>query len=293
MINQSSQSIKRLAVILLTSFFSSQIYAVDVVKLQLQQKSNNKAAHNFAVIHRALEITEKEYGPYKIEKVDITMSSARMLQSLTEGQLINTAIVPASDLWDKHTLSVKVPVRLGLLSYRLLLINKSDLTKFKNINSLEELKQFSAGLHKGWVTTKLFNLYNFKVMETGHFEGLFLMLNRNRFDYIPRAVYEIYDEIASRQDMLTDIIVEPTIALNIPTFSYVNVAPSSPQIAKRLQDGLVKMLSNGELKSLLYQYYGKDIKKADLNNRKIFKINNPDFKTESALHYENLLTATN
>ena len=274
---------------LLITLFSFNSNAVDIVKLQLQQMSENKAAHNTEVIRRALEITESEFGAFRLDKINTTMSSARMLQSLIEGSLINTVIVPASDLWDKHTISVKVPVRLGLLSYRLLLINKSDLSKFEKINTLDELKAIPVGLHKGWVTTKLFNLNAFNVIETGHFEGLFLMLNRYRFDYIPRGVYEVYDEVASRQDVLKDIVVEPTIALFIPTMSYVNVSPTDPKIAKRLASGLLQLQNNGELKKILHKYYGNDIKRANLKNRKVFEINHQNFSPHDKLNYEILL----
>jgi hypothetical protein len=274
---------------LLITLFSFNSNAVDIVKLQLQQMSKNKAAHNTEVIRRALEITEPEFGDFRLDKINTTMSSARMLQSLIEGSLINTVIVPESDLWDKHTISVKVPVRLGLLSYRLLLVNKSDLSKFEKINTLDELKAIPVGLHKGWVTTKLFNLNAFNVIETGHFEGLFLMLNRYRFDYIPRGVYEVYDELASRQDVLKDIVVEPTIALFIPTMSYVNVSPTDPKIAKRLASGLLQLQNNGELKKILHKYYGNDIKRANLKNRKVFEINHPNFSPHDKLNYEILL----
>lgn len=293
MIKQRTYALKRMFFLILTSLYASQIHAIDIVKLQLQQMSNNKAAHNVAVIQRALEVTEAEYGPFQLEKINMTMSSARMLHSLIEGQLINTAIVPASVLWDKHTTSVKVPVRQGLLSYRLLLVNKSELAKFDKINSLEELKKQSAGLHKGWETTKLFNLNNFKVVETGHFEGLFSMLDVNRFDYIPRAIYEVYDELASRKHELKNITVEPTLALNIPTMSYVNVSPKSKRLAQRFESGLLKMKKNGELKALVYQYYGKDIKRANLASRKVIKIDNPNFNEIDSFSNESLLTDFN
>ena len=281
--------LKNITITLLITSCSFNLYAIDIVRLQLQQMSENKAAHNTEIIHRALEVTEYEYGPFRLDKVNVTLSSARVLHSLINGELINTAIVPASDEWDKHTISVKVPVRLGLLSYRLLMINKNDLSKFEKINTLNELKSLSAGLHKGWVTTKLFNLNAFKVVETGHLEGLFLMLNKHRFDYIPRGVYEAYDELAARQEVLKDIVVEPTIALYIPTLSYVNVSPADPRIAKRLASGLHTLQANGELKHLLNKYYGDDIRRANLKDRKIFEISGPNFTPQDRAYYKSLL----
>jgi len=277
--------------LLIFALCSFKSYSVDIVKLQRQQMSENKAAHNTEVIRRALEITEPEYGPFKLEKVNLTMSSARMLKSLGSGKLINTAIVPANELWDKHNIAIPVPVREGLLSYRLLLVNKADLATFAGINSLKELNNLTAGLHKGWLTTEIYKLNNLKVMETGHFEGLFLMLNRRRFDYIPRGVYEIYDELKARQSMLKDIVVEPTIALYIPTSSYIYVSPAEKRLAKRMKSGVIKLLANGELKKILNKYYANDISRAKLNGRKIFKIENPSNNPRDQLNYIKLLDA--
>lgn len=270
------------------ALFSFKSYSVDIVKLQSQQMSENKAAHNTEVIRRALEITEPEYGPFKLERVNLTMSSARMLKALAGGELINTAIVPASEVWDKHNIAIRLPARQGLLSYRLLLVNKADLPRFEKINSLKELNHFTAGLHKGWLTTEIFKLNHLSVMEIAHFEGLFLMLNRRRFDYIPRDVYDIYDELSARQIMLKDIVVEPTIALYIPTSSYVYVSPEETRLAKRIDSGVRKLLASGELKEILIKYYANDINRANLNGRKIFEIENPYFNPKDKLNYKNL-----
>ena len=257
---------------LIMALVSFKSYSVDVVKLQSQQMSENKSAHNTEVIRRALEITEAEYGPFKLEIVNLTMSSA-------------------SELWDKHNIAIRLPVRQGLLSYRLLLVNKADLPMFEKINSLKELNNFTAGLHKGWLTTEIFKLNNLSVTETGHFEGLFLMLNRRRFDYIPRGIYEIYDELNARQTMLRDIVVEPTIALYIPTSSYVYLSPEDTRLAKRIDTGVRKLITSGELKAIVKKYYANDINRANLNGRKIFEIENPYFNPKDKLNFNNLLSA--
>ncbi len=117
------------------------------------------------------------------------------------------------------------------------------------------------------------------------------MLNRHRFDYIPRGVYEIYDELNSRQAMLKDIVVEPTIVLHIPTSSYVYVSLTEPLLAKLIESGVHKLLASGELKEILNKYYANDIKRANLSERKIFEIENPYYNPKDKLNYNNLLYA--
>lgn len=269
--------------------FANNSFAVDIAIIQNQQMSENKARHNSAVVTRALEITEDEYGPYEVQVIDLTMSNGRLHKFIVEGKTFNTVVIIANQLWDDTTIAVKVPVRLGLLSYRLLLVNKVDLFKFEQISTIEQLSHLYAGLAKGWETTKVFKHHGFKVKTTGHFEGIFSMLDKHRFDYLPRGIYEAYDELESREEILDDVVVEPTIALNIPTLTHVYVSPSEPRLAKRINAGLQKMLINGDLKKLLLKYYEKDLKRADLKNRKIIKISNPFYNQTKIDKFEDQL----
>ena len=43
---------------------------------------------------------------------------------------------------------------MGLLNYRLLVVNKADLNKFEKIDTLEDLNTFSAGLLKNWIKNR-------------------------------------------------------------------------------------------------------------------------------------------
>jgi hypothetical protein len=261
--------------LLVLILFSNKSFSVDIVKLQRQQISDNKAEHHIEVVRRALEVTESEYGPFELQVVNLTMSAGRLLKASIKGKIFNTTVMPASEIWDKSSIPIKVPVRLGLLSYRVLIVNKNDLPKFAKVNTLQDLNHFTSGVITDWVTTEVFEYNKINMVKTGHFEGMFLMLNKHRFDYIPRGIYEVYDELLERQSVLTDIVVEPTLALHIPTSTYVYVSPSETRLAERLRAGLQTLLTEGELKTILYKYYANDIERAKLSERKIIEIENP------------------
>lgn len=284
--NEKNTLLTSMATLLVLILFSNKSYSIDVVKLHRQEITDNKAAHHIEVVGRALEITEPEYGPFKLKVVNLTMSAGRLLKASNEGKIFNTAVMPASRVWDEHIIAIKVPVRLGLLSYRILLINKVDLSKFEKVNSLDDLNHFTSGVITDWVTTEIFELSKIKMVKTGHFEGIFLMLDKHRFDYIPRGIYEIYDELEERQSVLKDIVVEPAIALHIPTSTYVYVSPNETRLAKRLTIGLNELFASGELKTILYKYYSNYIERANLAERKIIEIANPYHdKNEKPLFY--------
>lgn len=93
------------------------------------------------------------------------------------------------------TNAIRITVRSEYLSYRFLLIHEIDRPKFERINSLDELNTLVAGLHNDWNTTKIFEFNNLNMMNIHSCEGSFLMLDKRRFDYILRGIYEAFDEV--------------------------------------------------------------------------------------------------
>jgi len=210
------------------------------------------------------------------------------LLSMKTGNIINIFIAPASEIWEENAIPIKVPIRQGLLSYLLLLVNKKDLHKFKQVKTFDDLKKFRVGLQTDWITTKIFKELGMNVVTAHNFESLFLMLNKQRSDYIPRAIYEIYDEFTNRKTKLNNVVIEPTLALYLPMVSYVYVSTNEPNIAKRVKSGLHKLAATGELKKIFNKYYEEDIKKANIQNRRLIKIKNPYFNDKSILSDKDL-----
>mgnify|MGYP000044157530 FL=1 len=254
----------------------SSAVAVDTVKLSKNLLMDDKRAkYKAEIILKSLQVTEAEFGPFKLIIADKVMTPKRGTISLKNGKIINTYVGPQSKVWDEAVILIPVPVRQGLLSYRLLLIHKSKLSAFSKVKNLSDLSKLKAGLQKDWVVTKVFKENGLGVKTTTNFESLFKMLKSNRLDYMPRGVYEVYDELNMRQSELTDIVVEPTLALHLPMPTYVYVSPNEPRLAERLEKGLLKLIETGIITKILLKYYDEDIKKADIPNRRLISINNP------------------
>ncbi|MGJ8681631.1 hypothetical protein [Paraglaciecola sp.] len=264
--------------------FIAQASAVDTVKmLRLSSDLDKRTLHKEEVIVRALSISEPEFGPYKFNPILGNMTPGRTLNSMREGELINTYIGPSRENMEEYAIPIKVPIRMGLLNYRLFLVNKSNMAKFDKVESLDDLNKLVAGLQNHWVTTDIFKNLDMN-MVTGHnFDGMFLMLQKNRFDYFPRAIYEIYEELEERKLALDNITIEPRLALHLPMPTYVYVSKNAPQLAKRVEFGLRKMVNKGEIKRLLYKYYSEEIQKANLPKRTIIHMDNPYFLDKEVL----------
>lgn len=257
---------------------SLQVNAIDVVKVSTAQSQHSVMfAYKNEVVKRCLVLTEATFGPYEYHVLDVSMNRRRALISLINGAPNNIYIAPGNKEWDEKTLPIAIPIRQGLLSYRLLLVNKEDVAKFSAVNTLDDLKQLTAGLRSGWVTADIFKQLAFKTEISQTFEGLFLLLQNRRFDYLPRSVYEIYDDLAQRPEILANVVIEPTLALLLPMPTYIYVSPKEPRLAKRLEAGLKLMVNNGELQTILTKHYGEAINKAKLKDRKMIEIPNPYF----------------
>lgn len=268
----------------MVSLTPTQADAVDTVKmLRLSADLDKRTLHKEAVIVRALSISEPEFGAYHFIPVLGNMTPGRTLSSIKEGKLINTYIGPARENMEEFAIPIKVPIRMGLLNYRLFLVHQKNLPKFAQIESLAGLNTVVAGLQNHWVTTDIFKKSNMNFVTGSNFEGMFLMLKMNRFDYFPRAIYEIYEEFEMRKLALDNIVIEPRLALHLPMPTYVYVARSETQLAKRVEFGLRKMLNNGEIKQLLYKYYSEEIQKANLAERTIIHMENPFFRDKEIL----------
>lgn len=259
-------------------FIPFQTQAIDTVKVLRPQWA--MAEFKDALIKRAMEVTIDEYGPYEFVVSPLKMNRSRSLKYIVKGDTHNLYITPSHPDWDKNTIAIKIPIRLGLLSYRLLLINKNDLELFSEIKTLEQLTALTAGLRSQWVTTKMFKHYGFSLVETDDYSRLFLLLDKHKYNYFPRSVYEVYGELADRTQLYKNLVIEPNLALNIPTATYVYISPQYPRLAERLTKGLTLLFTNGELASLVDKYYGDAIKKSQLSKRKIITIENP-FNSEA------------
>lgn len=260
-------------------------YAIDVIHVTSTQSILDKRAQfKNEVLKRTMQITVDEYGPYEFIEHNIRMNRPRALLAIIKGEPSNVYVAPSSPEWNKKTIAIKVPIRLGLLSYRLLLIHKDDAEKFSKVNSVEDLKKMQAGLRSGWVTTDIFKKQKFDIAEAQNFDGLFLLLDNHRFNYIPRSIYEIYDEVESRQHLISNVVVENHIALHIPTSTYIYVSPTEPQLAKRIEKGITRMYKNGDLLKLVNRYYADDVKKANLKGRTIIQIENPLYTKEDQIN---------
>jgi len=263
--------------------------AVDIVRFEKgQSKMDMRILFKEEVLSEALLHTVESHGPYELQLSANPMSVSRAIKQLASGNGLNVYFAITTKSWEQQAIPIRIPVRRGLLSYRLLLINKVNKALFENVRTGEDLKKLAACLQAGWATTEIMQNSGFLTELGNNYDSMFYMLAGGRFDYLPRGVNEIFDELDQRSKFMKGLIIEPTLALYIPSPTYIFVSPRSPRLAARLQLGLEMMLKNGTLENIFQKYYAQDIKRANLKDRTIIRIDNPFLPKETALSREEL-----
>ena len=242
---------------------------------------DRRAVHALELLEAALEVSVAGYGPYRLEISVPGMARRRALVELQAGKLVNVLAAPTRTEWEETLIPVRIPLRKGLLSYRLLLVDRAQLDLFSGIASVEELKRLRAGLRSGWSTTAAMEALGFTVVVGASYEGLFRMLMSERFDYFPRGINEIFPELDSRRGEFPDMVIEPTLALHLPLPQYFFVTPGEPALARRLEAGLRALIENGAFDALFQRHYADAIAMAGLAGRRVLRVRNPHLSPQT------------
>jgi hypothetical protein len=266
---------------ILLSLSISDVWANDVFKIA----ANNHYVSGYweEVLTTGLDITSAEFGPYEIVIHEHSMSNDRHMQEMIKGELINARIGITTPEREAALIPIRIPIRKGLLNYRLLLANKSELSKFEGVETLEQLKKLKVGLVDRWITGDILQHHHFNLLRIPDYNSLLRMLQAKRYDYTVRGVNEIYTELDFNQPKGADFAVVPKIGLYINSPTYLFISKRHPRLAKRIETGFELMLKNGQFEQLFSKWHQKSIDKANLKGRTFIHIDNPFLPTNTPM----------
>ncbi len=269
-------------VLTVSVFFPFNAYSVDVIKPQAPSSVKDVRGDYFNELYvLIMEATKHDFGEYLVEKKSLYSPQERTLLEIVSGKKVNVAIQVARSEWEKKTIPIYIPVGKGLMSYRLFLVKKDDLSTFSKVKTLDELKKIKMGLQVQWTITRALKPQGFRIVDGTSYEGMFGMLNRGRFKCFPRGLNEIYPEFNEWKPRCPDMVIEPTLSLFVPLPNFIFVSPAYPRLAERMEIGLKRIIANGEFDKLFETHHGKVFSKARLDERTIFYASNPLLTPES------------
>lgn len=239
------------------------------------------------ILRTALEKTEKKYGPFDIAPYPTVMNEGRVVTSLTRGKFVNVAWGSTSIKKEKDLLPIRIPLRKGLLGYRLMLTTLSGQKKLSKISNIEEFKNIRIAQGLGWGDVEVLSHAGLNVV-TANYENIFKMLQRERVDAFPRGVSEVFDELEFNWEDHPNIIVEQDVLIKYPWPYYFFFNKNDVELAERVETGLRMMIKDGSFDEIFEKYNRADLERANLSGRRVIELDNPILPAETPLSDERL-----
>lgn len=249
--------------------------------------NDTRFADLIELLQTALDKTVPEYGPYQLAPAAEVMSKARYLAALEDGQEPNIIWSSTSIELEQRLLPIRLPLRRGLLGYRICLIRADQQEKTDTIRGLADLRNFSIGQGQGWGDSALYEALNIRV-ERAKYGNLFSMLGNQRFDLFPRGVNEVFAEYAQQRHANPTLAIEKNLLLHYPWPYYFFFAKNDSKRAQRVEAGLRKMIRDGSFRSIFLKHHGRALEQANLRQRRVLQIPNPLLPPETPLQDSSL-----
>ncbi|MBV8502582.1 MAG: hypothetical protein JO006_12790 [Paucibacter sp.] len=204
----------------------------------------------------------------------IPMTQGRMeLELRQERASLDIMWAMTSQSREQSLCPIRIPLDRGLLGWRVALIRKSDLPRWKTAPNREELARRHAGQGLHWPDIEIMRANDLRVEAAADNRALCEMLIAGRIDYFPRSVLEARDDLNRLgQDQLT---IAPGFALHYPAASYAFLSPHHEHWVAPLAKALDALVTNGTLRQRFRRSFQDEIDALCLADRKIITLRNP------------------
>jgi ABC-type amino acid transport substrate-binding protein len=254
-----------------------------VIYPAFESAADSRYSDLLEILKTALTKTVAEYGPYSLQPSKPGMNEARAFaELLNPSGMVTIAWSGTSVQKERDYRALRIPLRKGILGYRIALISKNRQGDMDRIRNLDDLKKFRVGQGIGWGDVAIYETNGIRVYTAGY-ENLFKMVAANRIDIFPRGINEIFHEYAARHHAIPDLAVEKHLLIYYPWPYYFFFNKSDKSLAKRVETGIRKMMKDGSFDAIFMKYNRAALLKADLRNRRIIRIKNPDLPKDTPL----------
>ncbi|HEY7885071.1 MAG TPA: hypothetical protein VIC08_09015 [Cellvibrionaceae bacterium] len=176
------------------------------------------------------------------------MEQGRATYEVLRGELIDVFWMGANTEREKSLRAIKVPLTRGLVGFRRLIIHRDRYEQFAQVETLDDLKAFTACQGLSWPDTEILRHAGLRVRElAGGNEGLFRAVVAGRCDYYPRGYFEALSEIARYQPDYPEIMLLDSLVVHYPFAIYFFVSPENEALAEWIETGLERMIDNDKL----------------------------------------------
>lgn len=252
------------------------------IKFWNGNKSASRQEYELEILTLALAASEQEYGSCSINTDTADYPSAEDEAGVFHEKNFDVFVTVAGNKKLEHEDKIIIhrPLMNGLLGFRLMIVRSEDLPRFSSIENEEELKRLRMGIPATWADADLFRCNGFEVVEDGTYDDIYDRLANRQFDYFCLGANEIEEAFESVREQYIELTIEPTILIYYPFPLVFYVNPIRPDLADRIEQGLIRIQTNGIAESLFRETIGDLTERLDLTNRKIFNLENPILSPE-------------
>jgi hypothetical protein len=258
--------------------------AVSKEQIRVNTASDGNGRYAMQMLNLALSKVETQYELITDANV---ISQSRNIELVSSGAS-DLLWAATSQQMEDALLPIRIPLFKGLLGHRVFIIRKGDQARFDKVNTVEDLQRLTFGQGKTWADTEILRSNNLTVITANKYQGLFYMLDGARFDAFPRGVQEPWQELLDNSNL--PLVVEEKIMLIYRMPFYFFTTKSNKKLAADIELGLNRAIADKSFDQVFFNdpMIKSVIEKANLKERKVFKISNPGLPKETPLEREEL-----
>ncbi|WP_166422027.1 hypothetical protein [Paraglaciecola sp. 20A4] len=219
--------------------------------------------------------------PYALKPSKVQMTQGRALRMVGTQKAADVVWTMSTEEREQNYIPVRIPIYKGLIGWRLFLIHATQQSKFDHVTGLTELQHLTAGQGHDWPDNYILSDSGIDVMTSSSYERLFDMSDNERFDFFPRSIIEIWNELDAWPEY--NLAVEKTILLRYPTAMYFFVSKDNQALADDIERGLKIAIKDGSFEQMFLKHNEWFIQRGGLNGRKVIDLPNPLIPSKTPL----------
>lgn len=216
---------------------------------------------------------EKAQSPLRLQPTHYSMEQERALINLERNERLDVVWSMTSQEREQRLLPVRIPLDKGLFGWRIALLPGNAPERFKDVQALADLRQFTAGQGHDWPDSEILRRHGLPVKVSASYGSLFRMLQAQRFDYFPRSIIEVWDELDHPRGRA--LVADPYVLLHYPAAMYFFFSPQRPELAETVRQGLEIALADGSFERLFQEHFAASLQRANLPQRRLIELSNP------------------
>jgi len=259
--------------LLLVSLPTPPLLADDSGSLRYPRRADGDEFRSVYALAQLQLALDKAGSALRLEPSHYSMEQERALVNLERNAHLDVAWSMTSVKREQRLLPVRIPLDKGLFGWRIALLPKDRAQLLKDVHNLADLRQFSAGQGHDWPDSAILRSHGLPVKVSSSYGSLFRMLQAQRFDYFPRSVIEIWDELEHPRGR--HLVADSHLLLHYPTALYFFFSRQRPDLAETVRQGMEKAIADGSFEQLFQQHFAASLQRAQLEQRQVIELRNP------------------